>query len=322
MRLAVLDVGSNTVNLLVTDSGASAPLPARAWKTRTFLSADLKPAGAIAAPARQRLIDAVHQAVAEARAAKVEELFPYATAVIRDAPNRDQVLLEVAEATGVQLGLLDGEEEARLTFLAARRWLGWQAGSMLLADIGGGSLEVAVGSDRLPDVALSLPLGAREMTRQFLGEADPPPARAVRLLRRHVREQIGQVARSSSWDTARTAVATSKTFQQLARLTGAPPLSRGPFVTRRLMRRDLRPWIHRLAAMPARHRARLPGVSEHRARHILSGAVVAYELMRRLDLDGLRICPWALREGIVLRRMEADQEPFGNAAWDSLPGER
>jgi exopolyphosphatase/guanosine-5'-triphosphate,3'-diphosphate pyrophosphatase len=118
---------------------------------------------------------------------------------------------------------------------------------------------------------------------------------------------------------AATAVATSKTFQQLARLTGAPPLRLGPFVTRRLQRRKLRPWIDRLATMPNRRRAQLPGVSPHRARQILAGSIVAYEVMRQLDLEALRICPWALREGILLRQLEAHQPTLAQAAWAPWP---
>ncbi|MGX6601349.1 Ppx/GppA phosphatase family protein [Micromonosporaceae bacterium Da 78-11] len=298
--MAVLDVGCHTLNMLVTDSDRQV---ARTWKSRTRLSGLLEPDGAIGPRGRARVVGAVTQAVDEARRAGVDQLFPYATAVVRDAPNRDQVLREVAAATGVQLGLLSGVAEAQLTFLAARRWLGPEAGPMLLADIGGGSLEIAAGPDRLPDVAVSLPLGARQLTRQYLADGDPPSARAVRGLRRHVREQIHQVA--DRFPAPGTAVATSKTFQQLARLTGAPPQSRGPFVTRRLHRSELRPWIDRLAAMPARDRARRPGVSAHRAGQILAGSIVAYELMRGLGIDSLRICPWALREGILLRRLES-----------------
>jgi exopolyphosphatase/guanosine-5'-triphosphate,3'-diphosphate pyrophosphatase len=315
MRLAVLDAGGNTVNMLVVDSDRGMLPPVGGWKSRTCLSSLLEPDGTLGPVGRARLVAAVARAAVEARHAGVDELFPYATAVIRDAPNRNQVLHEVAEATGVRLGLLSGVEEAQLTFLAARRWLGWQARPMLLADIGGGSLEVALGPDRLPDVALSLRLGARELTRQFLGGGDPPPARAVSELRCYVREQIDGVADRAYGESPATAVATSKTFQQLARLTGAPPLRRGPFVTRRLRRRELRPWISRLAALPARERARLPGISAHRSPQILAGAIVAYEVMRRLGLDSWRTCPWALREGILLRRLEADQPALGVAPW-------
>jgi exopolyphosphatase/guanosine-5'-triphosphate,3'-diphosphate pyrophosphatase len=315
MNLAVLDVGSNTVNLVMADATGGVPLPVHTWKRRTRLSERLERDGTVGPEGRRLIVDAVREALAEARAEGVEALFAYATAVIRDAPNRDRVLDEVESAAGVRLGLLSGVEEAQLTFLAVRRWLGWRAGPMLLVDIGGGSLEIAFGRDRLPDSALSLPLGAGRLTREFLRDGDPPSARSVRRLRRHVREQVRQVAARSSWEAPRTAVAASKTFQQLARLTGAQPMHLGPFVTRRLDRRALRPWIDRLAATKVRRRADLPGVSAHRARQILAGSVVAYEVMRGLRIDSVRICPWGLREGILLRRLETRQPDLSRAGW-------
>ncbi|MEU4222157.1 hypothetical protein AB0F10_43305, partial [Actinoplanes sp. NPDC026623] len=80
-------------------------------------------------------------------------------------------------------------------------------------------------------------------------------------------------------------------------------------------RRSLRPWIDRLAAMPTARRAELPGVSAHRARQVLAGAIVGYELMRDLDIDVVRVCPWGLREGILLRRLEIDQPELDHAGW-------
>ncbi|MEV4639889.1 Ppx/GppA family phosphatase [Actinoplanes sp. NPDC049548] len=319
MRLAVLDIGSNTVNVVAIDADGGVPLPAHSWKLHTRLAERLGPDGTIAPGGRRRLVAAVEQAAGEIRRAGVDFLFAYATASVRDAPNRDAVLTGIQAATGIRLGTLSGLEEAQLTFLAARRWLGWSAGPMLLLDIGGGTLEVAFGRDRLPDSALSLPLGAGRLTREFLRDGDPPSRRAVRNLRKHVRDQVRRIAAHGSWEAPRTAVAASKTFQQLARLTGSAPLRRGPFVVRELQRRTLRPWIDRLAGLPAAKRQRLPGVSAHRAGQILAGAIVGYEVMRGLGVDSVRICPWGLREGILLRRLEAYQPELGNAAWTSWP---
>jgi exopolyphosphatase/guanosine-5'-triphosphate,3'-diphosphate pyrophosphatase len=141
----------------------------------------------------------------------------------------------------------------------------------------------------------------------------------VGALRRHVRKQVRQIAGHASWEATRTAVATSTTLRQLSRLTGAAPLRRGPFVDRRLRRQALRPWINRLADMPAARRAQLPGVSAHRARQILAGAIVGYEVMRGLDVGAVRICPWGLREGILLRRLESDQPELAHAGWVPCP---
>jgi exopolyphosphatase/guanosine-5'-triphosphate,3'-diphosphate pyrophosphatase len=107
-------------------------------------------------------------------------------------------------------------------------------------------------------------------------------------------------------------VATSKAFRQLARLNGAAPQRKGPFVQRELTRRDVQQRIPRLAKMSAAERAKLRGISVPRGRQILAGAVVAYETMAALDIESMEICPWALREGIVLRHIEsiAQEAPF------------
>ena len=102
----------------------------------------------------------------------------FVTSAIREAPNGDDVLARVRAETGVDLQLLSGEDEARLTFLAARRWFGWSSGTLLVVDIGGGSLELAAGMDEDPDAAISLPLGAGRLTATCSG--DPPDAETIR----------------------------------------------------------------------------------------------------------------------------------------------
>jgi exopolyphosphatase/guanosine-5'-triphosphate,3'-diphosphate pyrophosphatase len=203
--------------------------------------------------------------------------------------------------------VLSGLEEAELTFLAARRWMGWRAGPLLLVDIGGGSLEVASGHDLTTDVAVSLPLGAGRLTRERL-RGDPPTGRQVKALQEYLKEELAGIAERVRWEQPHTAVATSRTFHQLARLCGAAPRRRGPFIPRLLRRKDLRGQLARLAGLSAADRARLPGISRPRARQSLAGALVAHTAM---DLFGLRqviVCPWALREGILLHRLES-------AAW-------
>lgn len=100
------------------------------------------------------------------------------------------MLADLEERAGVPIEVLAGEEEARLTFLAARRWYGWGAGRLLLLDIGGGSLEIATGVDETPDVALSVRLGAGRMTRRFLFDDDPPKPGDVEKLRKHARSVL------------------------------------------------------------------------------------------------------------------------------------
>jgi len=151
---------------------------------------------------------------------------------------------------------------------------------------------------------VSLPLGAGRLTAGWL-PGDPPTAEAVRTLRRHVRAQIartvGEVARVGVPDQV---VGTSKTFKQLARITGAAREADGPYQKRRLTRESLAEWVPKLAGMTTAQRSVLPGVSEGRARQLLAGALVADGALDLFGVRELDICPWALREGVILRRLD------------------
>ncbi|MGP2438239.1 Ppx/GppA phosphatase family protein [Streptomyces sp. JW3] len=305
MRLGVLDVGSNTVHLLVVDAHPGArPLPAHSHKAELRLAQLLDPDGAIGADGVDRLISVVREALQAAEDKGVEDLLPFATSAVREAGNADEVLARVRAETGVELTVLTGADEARLTFLAARRWFGWSVGKLLVLDIGGGSLEIAYGIDEEPDAAVSLPLGAGRLTAGRL-PGDPPDPDDVRALRRHVRTEIARtVGEFSRFGAPDHVVATSKTFKQLARLTGAARSAEGLYVQRELKRSSLESWVPRLAAMTTAERAELPGVSEGRANQLVAGALVAEAAMDLFGVETLEICPWALREGVILRRLD------------------
>ncbi|MEV5438357.1 Ppx/GppA family phosphatase [Streptomyces sp. NPDC052682] len=305
MRISVVDVGSKTVRLVVADAEGGVPLPVHTAKWRLRLSEQVRPGGPLPDHAVAQLVDAVAEAGTTAARWGAPNPLAFATAVVRGAPNRDEVLRTVRARTGVELCTLPGEVEAELTFLAARRWMGWRSGPLALLDIGGGSLEVAFGRGRVPDFVASLPLGAHRLTHEFFdGGLEPPSPEQLRALRRRVRHQLRDVAARIRWEGPRTAVATSRTFQQLGRLCGAAPGRHGPFVERDLHRRDLREAIARLAALPAVDRARLPGISAPRAAQSLAGAVVGHTAMKLTGLKAVTICPWAIREGVLLRHIE------------------
>jgi exopolyphosphatase / guanosine-5'-triphosphate,3'-diphosphate pyrophosphatase len=310
MRLGVLDVGSNTVHMLVVDAHPGArPLPAFSHKVDLSLAAHLEPDDTLSAAGEARLTEVVADSLRIAEDKGVEDFVAFATSAIRDAANGDDVLARVRERTGADIRVLSGENEARLTFLATRRWYGWSSGRLLVVDIGGGSLEIAAGQDEEPEAVMSLPLGAGRLTRDWFS-ADPPPSGEVRKLRRHVRAEIARLAgtlrRVGPVDHA---VGTSKTFRQLARIAGAAPSSEGFYVKRYLKHSDVALWAERLAAMDRAERARLPGVSEGRAAQMPAGAVVADAVMDLLGVPQMEICPWALREGVILKRLDMLADP-------------
>lgn len=309
MRLGVLDVGSNTVHLLVVDAHHGAhPWPAHSEKVVLRLAEQIGPDGAITEAGADGLVKAVGMAKAAAAGLGAEDLIAFATSAVRDATNAAEVLARVRDETDVRLEVLPGADEARLTFLAVRRWFGWSAGRLLVLDIGGGSLELAAGIDEDPAVAVSLPLGAGRLTRDRLrvapDSAAPPPAEAVDELRAYVdgllEPAVAQLT-AVGWERP---VATSKTFRTLARLAGAAPSGAGLWAPRRLTRAGLRQVLGFIRHIPPAQLVELEGVSAGRAHQLLAGAVVAEAVLRRLDVDALDICPWALREGVILRHLD------------------
>ncbi|HEY3956886.1 MAG TPA: Ppx/GppA phosphatase family protein [Streptosporangiaceae bacterium] len=306
MRLGVLDVGSNTVHFLVVDAYQGArPLPAFSHKAELRLADHLADGERLSSRGEKQLREFVADALRIAEDKGVEDLLPFATSAVRDAVNGEEMLTRIRTAAGVDIHVLTGQDESRLTFLAARRWFGWSSGRLLVLDIGGGSLEIGSGVDEEPDVAISLPLGAGRLTRSWLS-SDPPSAAEVRGLRKHVRTEIartaGEVLRNGAPDHA---VATSKTFRQLARIAGAAPSGEGAYVRRTLRHENLTRWAGKLAKMSAAERAGLAGVSATRAPQLLAGAIVADATMDLFALEELELCPWALREGVILRRLDA-----------------
>jgi exopolyphosphatase/guanosine-5'-triphosphate,3'-diphosphate pyrophosphatase len=305
MRLGVLDVGSNTVHLLVVDAHRGAqPVPQHSHKSELRLAEHIDADGDLGAKGADALVRAAAAAREEADQLECDELLAFATSAVRDAGNSAKVLRRVAKEADVSLSVLSGEDEARLTFLAVRRWFGWSAGDLVCLDIGGGSLELAAGPDEDPAVAFSVPLGAARLTRNWFTD-DPPKRSEVAALQEHVASHLAQPAKKLlAAGTPDRVVATSKTFRTLARLAGAAPSSAGPRTRRVLSRTGLRQVHAFISRMASRDLAELEGVSVGRAHQVLAGAVVAAGAMDALGVDELELCPWALREGVILRRLD------------------
>lgn len=301
MRLGVLDVGSNTIHLQVMDAYLGArPTPATNFKVELRLTEYLDTSGSITAEGIELLHQAVGNAIAHANDNQTDEILAFATSAVRDAKNGPKIIKDVNQRHQIDLQILTGDEEARMTFLAVRRWLGWSAGKLLVLDIGGGSLEIASGVNENPEATLSLPLGAARLTRDFLS-GDPYNSKGVKFLEDFVMNKLeDELPSILRLHDANHFVATSKTFRTLARLSGHM-FNENP---KYLESANLKTMISKLADMTNKSRAELPGVSTSRAQQIVAGALVARSVMTTLDIDRVEICPWALREGIVLRRLD------------------
>ncbi|WP_460722276.1 Ppx/GppA phosphatase family protein [Microbacterium aureliae] len=306
MRLGVLDIGSNTVHLLVADvHPGGRPLAATSQRTVLRLMRYLGPDGEITEDGVRALVSAVTEARAIVARENVQELLATATSAVREAANGPEVIARIEQALGQPLQVLGGETEARYTFLAIRRWFGWSAGQILMFDIGGGSLELAAGADELPAVAESVPLGAGRMTVQFLPD-DPPGEDAIDALRAHAAAVLAPVAeRFASQPRPDHVVGSSKAIRSLAKLAGYPVPGWSGIERMVLPRKELKAWIPRLARIPAQTRQELPGITADRTFQIVAGAVVLHQAMKAMDVDELEVSPWALREGVLLRYIES-----------------
>ena len=151
-------------------------------KATLRLSENMDDNGDITSNGADQLVETAAEFASIARTSGCGELMAFATSAVRDAGNSEAVLERVRREAGVSLDVLSGEDEARLTFLAVRRWYGWSAGNILDLDIGGGSLELTFGGDEDPEIAYSLQLGAGRLTRDWFRE-DPPGKRRISALR-------------------------------------------------------------------------------------------------------------------------------------------
>ena len=300
MRLGVLDVGSNTVHLQVMDAHhGAAPLAQSSFKVELRLTEYLDSVGAISPDGIRKLVTAIEEVYKQASIYQLDETLAFATSAIREATNSDQVLDEVFNSTNVELQVLSGADEARFTFLAVRRWLGWSAGDILMLDIGGGSLEIAHGEQENPSSAFSVQLGGGRLTRNYLS-GDPFSEKSLEKLKSHIKETLDPISMEIGEITKNYAIGTSKTFRSLRRIQ----MHYLPNYGENLTLNGLNIMVPKLQKMDLKARMNLPGLSPGRAKQIVAGAMVAQGAMKKLNLDYIVQCPWALREGIVLQRLD------------------
>jgi exopolyphosphatase/guanosine-5'-triphosphate,3'-diphosphate pyrophosphatase len=322
MRLAALDIGSNTVHLTIVDGRPDGRFERVAEQREVLRLAEAAfPSMELPEESAEHLIATVARMRAFATSNRVDALVAFATSAIREAINGMAVLGRVREATGVPVSVLPGGQEARLTYVAARAWATFSASHLLVLDIGGGSLEVAGGDDENPEIAESLPLGATRLTRRFL-RSDPPGKEELAALRVHSLGVLGPLAervRSHDWDVV---CATSKTFRTLADVAEGMPDAPSPLAdfgfagidgrTAPLLTAETVNVLEgRLERTNRRERNRLRGLDRLRAGNVIAGSQLAALMMQAFALKRLVLAPWALREGVIIEHLKREATAGG-----------
>lgn len=294
--VGVLDIGCFSAHLTVVDRTHGSPVqPTYERKVRLRLDRSHDATGRLSREGVEQICRAVGE-VLRTMPQNVD-LLAFATSSIRDAANADHVIEHIARHTGIELATFAGEREAHLSYVAARHWFGHAAGPLTVLDVGGGTAEIAAGRGTRPHAAISLPLGARTLTTAAVEHGVP-----LDKIRARTYDKVHRALRGV--DVEGTAVGCSKVLQQLARLAGARPQRDGPYVERHLVLADLTEWIPRLANLTAAERAELPGISQHRARQSLAGAIVAEALLAATGHESVRICPWSTTEGLLIELLD------------------
>ncbi len=303
MRIAAVDLGSNSFHLLGADAqpdGRFVPL-VRA-KERLRLGDVVSRLGRIPTSAADRAVATMTRFAALAASAGCTEVVACGTSALREAENGGEVVDRIAREAGIEVRVITGAEEARLIFEAVRASVVIDPAPALALDLGGGSLEATVGDRSGLRWAASLKLGAARLTAELVRH-DPPSEDDLDRLGRRCREGLAAIAGEVAEHRPRMVVGTSGTLCTLARMA----LARRPGATvpeslnqLSVTRAELEGVHGELVGLAAPERARLRGLDEGRADIIVAGSTLLVTALDVLDLGELVVSEWALREGIVL----------------------
>ncbi|MGH8896353.1 MAG: Ppx/GppA phosphatase family protein [Egibacteraceae bacterium] len=307
MRLAVLDLGSTSLHLLVAQAATSTLQPLARKRTVLHLGAAVERHGGFTPPIIDSVVTAVVRLQRWALRVGAEYVIGLATSAFREAANGYDVARRVTDAAGIQIRVLSGVEEARLAYRGASARLGLDARTpRLVLDLGGGSLDLAAGTHDEPAWAATLPLGVSRLGVRFLRE-DRLSVSAERDLRAQVASACAGINRSISSDEQGTAVVVGGPFRALMRAaltrrTGREPVS---VEGAELRRCELDALATALVGTSLADRVAIPGVKPRRALHLPVAAVVAAESLRRLGLQRACVTDWGVRHGALLDAVAA-----------------
>ncbi len=299
MRVATIDVGSGSVLVHVAErapDGGFTALADRAIITR--LGDGLTDRGVLAPAAMDRTLEALGELLAVARAHRAEAIAAVGTMALRQARNAQTILDRARAELGLQIEVIPGDEEARLSFLAARAALPRSDAPFVVFDVGGGSTELIQGRGDAIASRTSLPVGTIGPTAGFLASDPPLPAELSRL-----EDHLQGALRTPGLDASGGVIALGGTLCSLAAHHHGlerydPDLVHGTV----LDRPTLAALLASLAAVPMATRRGLPGIPAKRADTILAGIAIARAVLHTLDASSLTVCDRGLRHGLLLDR--------------------
>lgn len=307
MRVAALDLGSNSFHLIVSDADAGGTLtPVLREKAVLRLGEVVAQHGHLTPEAIETVLTTLRRFALLIERADAQETVVCATAALRDAENREEVIARIAQETGLQVKVIDGHEEAELIFEAVRTSVVIDPPPALGLDLGGGSLELTIGDNADLRWVESVPLGVGKLTAELV-ESEPPTKSDVQRVRQRVREVLDPLIDTIHSHHPQLLIATSGTALCLAAMAaiqrgGHEPESLNQFV---MTRDEINQLRRAITKAPLADRRAIPGMDARRADTMPVGAIVLQTTMDLFGFEGMTVGSWALREGMVLRAVRA-----------------
>jgi exopolyphosphatase/guanosine-5'-triphosphate,3'-diphosphate pyrophosphatase len=300
-RIAAIDIGSNSVRQIVADVTPDGGITVvDEMKAAPRLGADLDSTGLLGTQSMERAAEAIGRMATLARQLGAERIEAVATSAVRDAGNAEQFVARVRQEAGLTVRIIEGEDEARLSYLSALAHFDLGRGRTVVMDIGGGSLELAMAADGVLDDLISLPFGALRLTERYLRDGATP--KALRAMRRDIRDALREALPRSNWHGAQM-IGSGGTFTNLASVYLA---RHGMLAARNLHatavpRVDVEHIMDALAVMTPDERRAVPGLNPERADIIVAGLAVAAEVLARVEARELNVSRYGIREGLLLQ---------------------
>ncbi len=299
-RVASIDIGTNTILLLIAQVGGDKIDPLFEMETVVRLGEGIQKNGTLMAEAMHRGIQTLSQYLERCHAMKVQKIFAAGTSALREAKNSAEFLRLAREELNLTIEVISGEEEAQLSFLAVAKDLGETNEQILVVDVGGGSTEFILGRGNRIGQWISLPLGSVRFTEQFL-PSDPVREEEWNAMEKKIRELLVEIPRSQKPSSSVAVGGTATTLASVEQgLEDFIPEKIHHFVLRE---ETLRNQLLLYRSKTIEERKKIPGLPVARADVILAGGAILYLAMEKLNCPSILISSHGLRQGLLYKKL-------------------
>src|SRR6266550_6426107 len=314
MRIAAIDIGTNSIHMIVVQVRPDFSFEViDREKEMVRLGAGGLDGRALTPEARHAALQVLSKFRRLAESHRVDEVIAVATSATREAENGGEFLKAVTQQTGIRPRVISGTEEARLIHLAAVYGVSVPGEVAVVIDIGGGSVEVTRGTGAALDMGRSFKLGVIRLTERFI-KTDPLDSHNERKLVRHIGAEIGKYLQQIARAGFERVIGTSGTILSLGAVAsaaaGAPA---GSLRNRRFLTKQIRRVRKDIVALDLEKRLRVPGLEPRRADLAAAGAILLDEILRRLGATEITLCDLSLREGLVLDYISRHRKEIAQA---------